>query len=164
MHKQLTVEKREELAIYASNYSINKAAKEFSVHFSTAKRWHDRLLRNAGYANEKITPLVAKEHDLLKSLTQYVGKISLSEIKKQFSLPYSIDTLADYYRKQNIPAIVKYLLILKCPNCGIQFRAINVFFGRPRSIPCPNCTHKYLERVGYLRTPFFNPNDNDFLF
>ena len=163
-HKQLTPKEREELAKYAVEHGINVTAILFGKHYSTVKRWHDRYLNDELPTNLKTTPLTLAEHKYLLSISHLVGNKSLREIKVEYSLPYSIDTLTKYYKQQNIPIEKKYLLILKCPKCKELFRAINVYFGRPRDIKCPLCEYPKLDRLEYLQMPFYNPRSQDFFF
>ena len=161
-HKQLTPKKREELAKYAVKHGITVTAKLFGKHYTTVKHWRNKYLNKENFTNLATTPLTSTEHEYLDSLSHLVGYKSLREIKVEYSLPFSIDTLAKYYKQQNIPIEEKYLLILKCPKCKELFRAINVYFGRPRDIKCPLCDYPKLNRKEYLRLPFFNPKSQDY--
>ena len=163
-HRQLSLEEREELAKYAVKYGINYTANTFGKHYNTIKRWRDRYLNGEIFTNIETTPLTSTEHKYLLSLIHLVGQKSLRQIKNEYSLPFSIDTLAKFYKQQNIVVEQKYLLRLKCPNCKETLRAINLYFGRPRNIRCPFCGYHKLGRQEYLQIPFYNPRPRDFFF
>lgn len=163
-HRQLTLEERENLAKYAIKYGVNYTATLFGKHYNTVKHWYNRYLYNELLNNAKTDPLTFVDHENLDSVSHLIGHISLREIKIKYSLPFSIDTLAKYYKRQNIPIEEKYLLIFRCPNCKETLRAINVYFGRPRNIRCPNCDYYKLDRLEYLKIPFYNPRPQDYFF
>ncbi len=163
-HRQLPIELRKELAKYATKHGINVTAKLYGKHYSTVKRWYNNYLSNGIFTNLVTTPLTSQDHEYLDSLSHLIGSKSIREIKKEYSLPFSIDTLAKYYKRKNIPIEEKYLLILKCPDCQRWLRAINVFFGRPRIMCCPICGFHKLNRQEYLRIPFYNPRQQDYFF
>lgn len=163
-HRQLSLEEREELAKYAVEHGINYTANKFGKHYNTIKRWHDRYLNNKDFNNIETDTLTTIDHENLDSLSHLVGQNSLREIKIKYSLPFTIDTLAKYYKRQNIAIENKYLLILKCQNCLKWIRAINVYFGRPRNIKCPSCDYYKLNRQECLKIPFYNPRSQDYFF
>lgn len=163
-HTQLTLEEREVLAKHAINHGVNYTATLFDKHYTTVQRWRDRYLNNKDLNNIETTPLTSVNHKYLDSLAHLVSYKSLREIKIEYSLPYSIDTLAKYYRRQNITIENKHLLIFKCPKCNQRLRAINIYFGRPRNVQCPNCDYSKLDRKEYLRFPFYNPCSIDYFF
>jgi len=163
-HKQLTPKEREELAIYAIEHGINPTAKLYGKHYATVKLWRDRFFNNDVLTNVESTPLTAADFEYLNSFIHLIDHKPLRELKREYSLPFSIGTIATYYQQQNIPISDKYLLNLKCPNCKLQLRAINVFFGRPRDIQCPHCGFYKLERYEYLKIPFYNPRQDDYFF
>lgn len=164
IHKQLTPKEREDLAKYAIKNGIYVTAKLYGKHYSTVKRWYNNYLSNGIFTNLATTPLTYQDHGYLDSLSHLIGSKSIREIKKIYSLQFSIDTLAKYYNRKNIPIEEKYLLILKCPNCQRWLRAINVFFGRPRIIRCPLCGFHKLNHQEYLLIPFYNPRQEDYFF
>lgn len=163
-HRQLSLKEREILAKHAIKYGVNKTAVLFGKHFATVKRWHDRYISGDSFTNIETTPLTSTDQKYLLSLSHLVGKKSLQQIKTETSILFSVDTLATFYRCQNIVIEQKYLLRLKCPNCKETLRAINVFFGRPRNIRCPNCNYYSLDRLEYLRIPFYKPGSQDYFF
>lgn len=161
-HKQLTITERKELAESAVDIGINQTAIKYGIEYNTIKHWHDRLLNNEPFNNIKTVPLTSTEHKLLDSYSHLVGHKPIHKIKSEYSLPFSIRTIAHYYNRQNIIIARKHLLVMKCPECKACIRVINVFFGRPRNIQCPCCGYYKLGRHENLLLPFYNQRHQDY--
>lgn len=161
-HKQLTTSARSKLATYAVAEGVNKAAREFGVHYDTAKRWYLKYVNCRDLLNDNAEPLNDDDFRRLDKYKNYVNNISLQALKIKFDLPYTIFTMAKYYRTQNIPRNINHLKILKCASCKSHFRVIIVFWGKPTSISCPICMHKYLTSLELLHLPFYNPKNADY--
>jgi len=161
-HKQLTITKRKKLAESAVEIGIKQTANKYGIEYNTIKKWHDRLLNNEPFNNIKAVPLTSAEHRLLDSYSHLVGNKPIHEIKSKYSLPYTLPTIAQYYKKQNIPIEKKYLLVMKCPECKACIRVINVFFGKPRVIQCSFCGYYKLGRQEKLLLPFYNQRYQDY--
>ena len=161
-HKQLSIAERKELAESAVEIGINQTAIKYGIEYNTIKRWYDRLLNNEPFNNIKTVPLTSAEHKLLDFYSHLVGNKPIHKIKSEYSLPYTLKTIAHYYNKQNIPIEKKHLLIMTCPACKECLRVINVFFGSPRVIQCPFCGYYKLGRKENLLLPFYNQRSQDY--
>ena len=89
-HKQLTPKEREELAIYAIEHGINPTAKLYGKHYATVKLWRDRFFNNDVLTNVESTPLTAADFEYLNSFIHLIDHKPLRELKREYSLPFSI--------------------------------------------------------------------------